>query len=129
MSVKPEPVERSGLDPGIDPAPPPPASPFVQYQQRLGERQHTNTNLQHIASLTSPELLEEATAVGLKALDDLKPPLDAVACLPTTQAAQWITLIDELKAQAKPPRIIVGVVGNTGAGKSSVISAVLDEER
>lgn len=34
-----------------------------------------------------------------------------------------------MEEKAKQPRIVVGVVGATGAGKSSVINAVLDEER
>ncbi|KAK0643251.1 hypothetical protein B0T16DRAFT_391805 [Cercophora newfieldiana] len=120
MSIKPEPVDGPSVGPataltfGADPA------------ERRESRQ---SNLQQIASLTSPELLEEAITIGLKALDDLKPPLDAVATLYTTQASQWLKSIDDLKARAKPTRTIVGVVGNTGAGKSSVISAVLDEER
>ena len=40
-----------------------------------------------------------------------------------------IKAIETLKNSVQPTRLIVGVVGNTGAGKSSVISAVLDEER
>ncbi|KAI9753132.1 MAG: Protein kinase C signaling pathway involved MAPKK protein [Chaenotheca gracillima] len=36
---------------------------------------------------------------------------------------------ESLKTEAKQTRTIVGVVGNTGAGKSSVINAMLDEER
>lgn len=38
-------------------------------------------------------------------------------------------LLDNVRKQAVPPRTIIGVVGNTGAGKSSVINALLDEER
>jgi hypothetical protein len=120
MSVKPEPDGPGG-------GPPPPPAFGMQAGPVLGE-QHAS-NLQQIASLTSPEVLEEATAVALQALESLKPPLDAVSSLITTQAAQWLKAIDDLKSRAKPTRTIVGVMGNTGAGKSSVISAVLDEER
>ena len=37
--------------------------------------------------------------------------------------------VENLRKQAVPTRTIIGVVGNTGAGKSSVINAMLDEER
>ncbi|KAK3491869.1 hypothetical protein B0T13DRAFT_518836 [Neurospora crassa] len=56
-------------------------------------------------------------------------PLEAAKNLEDTSAAQWLKLINDVQSRAKPTRTIVGVVGNTGAGKSSVISAVLDEER
>lgn len=41
----------------------------------------------------------------------------------------WTEAINKLIPQAQRKRTIVGVVGNTGAGKSSVINALLDEER
>lgn len=85
--------------------------------------------LERLLSIASPEILEKGVAAGLEALESIKPPLDAMQSNRTTQAAHWLRAIQELKARAKPTRTIVGVVGNTGAGKSSVISAVLDEER
>ena len=85
--------------------------------------------LQQLVSATDAEILENGVSIGLKVLESLKEPLEAVADLGTTQAPQWLKSIKELESRAKPTRTIVGVVGNTGAGKSSVISAVLDEER
>jgi len=45
------------------------------------------------------------------------------------EARMWLERIDKTKKQAVKNRTVVGVVGNTGAGKSSVINALLDEER
>ncbi|KAK3398289.1 hypothetical protein B0T20DRAFT_453071 [Sordaria brevicollis] len=77
----------------------------------------------------SAEVLERAVRVGVKALQGLKGPLEEAKDIEDTSAATWLKSISDLESRAKPTRTIVGVVGNTGAGKSSVISAVLDEER
>ncbi|KAK3294038.1 uncharacterized protein B0H64DRAFT_361274 [Chaetomium fimeti] len=118
--VKPEPVDDPGL--GV-----------------VGDADNTNNSSnvdsiinpsylqQLLAPGSSPELLENGVSIGTRLLKSLKGPLEGGA----TEAAssQWLKSIDDLEALAKPTRTIVGVVGNTGAGKSSVISAVLDEER
>jgi ABC-type transport system involved in cytochrome bd biosynthesis fused ATPase/permease subunit len=114
-TVKPEPTDDPGSGVShVDQAPQAPAA--VSY-------------LQQVASSTSTEELEKGVGIGVRLLEGLKEPLEAVAPLNTTQASHWLKSIGDLESLAKPTRTIVGVVGNTGAGKSSVISAVLDEER
>ncbi|KAL2132078.1 hypothetical protein VTI74DRAFT_4256 [Chaetomium olivicolor] len=118
-SVKSEPVDDPGSYFGyadLEPEQDAETKPMIGY-------------LQQLVSATSPELLEKGVSIGIRLLGSLKQPLQAVAPLNTTQANQWLKSIAELEALAKPTKTIVGVVGNTGAGKSSVISAVLDEER
>jgi hypothetical protein len=119
--VKPEPVDDPAIpDVGCasSASQQPETTPTVGYLQQLVSGQST-----------SPDLLEKGVTIGVRLLKTLKEPLEAVAILNTTQASQWLKSISDLEALAQPTRTIVGVVGNTGAGKSSVISAVLDEER
>ncbi|KAF3050848.1 hypothetical protein E8E11_008956 [Didymella keratinophila] len=46
----------------------------------------------------------------------------------SADAQAWIQSIDKLVPQAQRKRTVVGVVGNTGAGKFSVVNAMLDKE-
>ncbi|KAL1961295.1 hypothetical protein VTO42DRAFT_23 [Malbranchea cinnamomea] len=44
-------------------------------------------------------------------------------------AEDWLAKVEGLRKRTGKPRIIIGVLGSTGAGKSSLINALLDEER
>ncbi|KAK3368057.1 hypothetical protein B0H63DRAFT_514757 [Podospora didyma] len=72
------------------------------------------------------EKLESGVKVGLEILGDLKAALRNGNKFP--EIAKLTKDIQSLEKQAVPQRTVVGVVGSTGAGKSSVINAVLDEE-
>lgn len=83
-------------------------------------------SLQNLFTNSTPELLKAAVQQGVKLLKDLKEPLDRVA---VKDASQWLQAIEKVQSQAEQPKTIIGVVGNTRAGKSSIINAMLDEER
>ncbi|KAJ4310762.1 hypothetical protein N0V94_008285 [Neodidymelliopsis sp. IMI 364377] len=76
----------------------------------------------------NPVLLEAGVQQSLVLLDKFKQSFSEYAAS-DADAQAWIESIDKLIPQAKRKRTVIGVIGNTGAGKSSVINALLDEER
>lgn len=87
-----------------------------------------NNHLRQLVSDASTQQLEDGVSIGMQLLESLKAPLNS-ALGADTHAKQWLEAIQQLQDKAKPTRTVVGVVGNTGAGKSSVINAILDEEK
>ncbi|KAK5708963.1 hypothetical protein LTR17_020189 [Elasticomyces elasticus] len=102
--------------------------PFPASQEQEDEKpQKRGAQIQALLKETSPERLEAAVTAGAKVLDELRLPL---LNLPgNNDAVSWLEQIETVRKLAARTRTIVGVVGNTGAGKSSVINAMLDEER
>ena len=84
--------------------------------------------LQEILADASIDELEATVEKAVTWLDHLKGPL-LVKAEESSEAAQWLDHIGRLQAQAGRTKTVIGVVGDTGAGKSSVINALLDEER
>ncbi|KAK2040434.1 hypothetical protein LZ31DRAFT_634095 [Colletotrichum somersetense] len=108
----------------------PVAAPLPVSPQDVGERESQEADpLEQWTTETSPEILEEGVKIGMELLESLKIPLGLTASLPETQGSAWLKAINDIQSRSQPPKTIVGVVGNTGAGKSSVINALLDEER
>ncbi|KAL1862591.1 hypothetical protein VTK73DRAFT_6744 [Phialemonium thermophilum] len=75
------------------------------------------------------DVLHHGVQVGLHLLDQLEKAQDFVKQVNRVEAEHWLKTIKDLRARAQPPSVLIGVVGNTGSGKSSVINALLDEER
>jgi hypothetical protein len=88
----------------------------------------TDEHLRDLIELKSPELLEAGVAKAIEVLDAFKTIFEQHKAT-SADANAWLQSIEQTKAKAERTRTIVGVVGNTGAGKSSVINAMLDEER
>ena len=88
----------------------------------------TQFQIQSLLADCSPEQLELGVEKGVELLEGMKRPImDKIPH--SADAAQWVQQIENLQKQAAKTKTIVGVVGNTGAGKSPVINAMLDEER
>ncbi|KAI7000145.1 hypothetical protein KC360_g724 [Hortaea werneckii] len=82
--------------------------------------------LKSLTQETLPERLEVGVQAGLRVLKELSEPLQQLT--DSGDATAWLTQIEDVRRLAVKNRTVVGVVGNTGAGKSSVINAMLDEE-
>jgi hypothetical protein len=82
--------------------------------------------LQELILEGSPSQLEAGVKTGLQILSDIKTAFGVAASVP--EIAEWVKSSDKLRTQTSYQRTVVGVVGSTGAGKSSVINAVVDEE-
>lgn len=87
-----------------------------------------NVQLQQLFEEAGMKTLEKGIKSGLSLLDTLAEALTSAGTA-FEDAEVWISQIEEIKKQAQYQKTIVGVVGNTGAGKSSVINALLEEER
>ena len=96
---------------------------------RTEEEESTQlTHLQNLIKDGKLDMLEEGVQEGLKILESIiahlkRQPQDQLDVI------SFYKQVENLKKAAVRPRTIVGVVGSTGAGKSSVINAILDEER
>ncbi|XP_065438349.1 uncharacterized protein LOC101942721 isoform X2 [Chrysemys picta bellii] len=61
-------------------------------------------------------------------LDEISQTLCAVEGIDVVHMKEWREQIENLQKDTKMPKTYIAVVGNTGAGKSSLLNALLDEE-
>ncbi|KAI7680538.1 hypothetical protein KC322_g14422, partial [Hortaea werneckii] len=101
------------------------AEPFTPTQD--AENSKRGQQLKSLTQETVPQRLEVGVQAGLKVLKELSEPLQQLT--DSGDATAWLTQLEDVRKLAVKNRTVVGVVGNTGAGKSSVINAILDEER
>ncbi len=84
-------------------------------------------NISSLFADCAPEELEKGVEKGVAILGRLRDTLNSQAA--SEESSQWLQSIESVERQAVRTRTVIGVVGNTGAGKSSIINALLDEER
>jgi hypothetical protein len=82
--------------------------------------------LQELSSDTCLTKLEAGVEAGLNILSEIRLAFGDADSVP--ELAEWIESSKKLQSQAYSQRTVGGVVGSTGAGKSSMINAVLDEK-
>ncbi|XXH05039.1 hypothetical protein Hte_011463 [Hypoxylon texense] len=85
------------------------------------------SNLRQAPTIESAETLDSYKAIGFSVLDDLKDKLERMKG--SRKAIDHTKAIRDLKEQAQTRKTILGVVGSTGQGKSSLINALLGERK
>jgi len=83
-------------------------------------------NIKALEKETSLHRLQPKVVIGLNLLDEIAAAFGKAKAVP--EIADLTRAIDDIKGCLRVERVIIGVVGSTGAGKSSVINALLDEE-
>ncbi|GAP92026.2 putative tat pathway signal sequence [Rosellinia necatrix] len=102
-------------------------SPQPDSREGLDDEEPKETNyLEQLCDENTLEALEAGVSVAAGLLSQLR---DTLSTYANAETESWSKTVTELEGRTAPTRTVVGVVGNTGAGKSSVINALLDEER
>jgi hypothetical protein len=85
-----------------------------------------NAQIQQLFENVDVQTMEKGIEAGLELLNNMG---QTLVGKDTDDARAWLQQVEDIKKQAEHHKTVVGVVGQTGAGKSSVINAILDVER
>ncbi|KUI59553.1 Nuclear GTPase SLIP-GC [Cytospora mali] len=85
----------------------------------------TLDKLRNVADSTDLAKLEAGVETARGILDAIRRPM---VDSKQREQIEWLNAIDRLMAKSNRTRTVVAVAGSTGAGKSSLVNAVLDEE-
>ncbi|KAG8998479.1 hypothetical protein FRB94_000606 [Tulasnella sp. JGI-2019a] len=119
---------------------PTPASPPAK-GSTCGESTFSEKPTESISQMTSPLLplkafgdpndidftLDKAADTNKAILRVLEEPVNELDVGSTLRKEVWNATLASVNAALDPPRLLVAVLGATGAGKSSLINAVLDD--
>ncbi|ROW14908.1 hypothetical protein VPNG_03302 [Cytospora leucostoma] len=86
----------------------------------------TLDQLRKVSDSTDLVKLEAGVETARGILDAIRLPM---ADSKQREQLEWLKAIDQLKTKSKRTRTVIAVCGSTGAGKSSLINAVLDEAK
>ncbi|KAM0820488.1 putative Dynamin N-terminal domain-containing protein [Seiridium cardinale] len=101
--------------PQADAMPPSPSSSFAEFPQ-----------FERCLQQSSADKLKEYVKVATSIIGKLRGPLNDAK--DDSNALRLLKVTGDLTSRIKTVPTLIGVVGNTGSGKSSVINAILDEE-
>lgn len=82
--------------------------------------------LREVAKSTDLAKLEAGVETARGILDAIRPAMDDSK---QREQMDWLTAIDRLQTNSTRIRTVVAIAGSTGAGKSSLVNAILDEDR
>jgi len=99
----------------------------TEAQNSIPKRSQENTRPQTVIEEATPEVLEAEVQTSKAFLEIVRIPLEGKVT--HQDVTHWVKQISNLENRKVDTPTIIGVVGNTDAGKSSVINALLDEER
>lgn len=100
--------------------------PSVKIDLPQEPKKITLDKLREVADSNNLAKLEAGVETARRILDSIRIPM---ADSKQREQVDWLTNIDRLKANSTKTRTVVAVAGPTGAGKSSLLNAVLDEEK
>lgn len=125
-SIKPDP-DSSEAAPVMDVGAGKPVEDVKPSSQDL-QKEISLKSLRAAAESGDLDILKASVAAAIETLDFLRIPMEDFK--QHGELGNWLARIDGLKTKAmKSGRTVVAVAGATGAGKSSLINALLDEEK